>query len=94
MLLNNFEIMLDLSCSKDCAISEISKIQAVPANPAVNPATDRVPPTQATKAIFQINNAKLHDPVVTLSINDNIKFSENIKQDWKGQSLRPNTDLK
>ena len=36
--------------------------------------------TQTTGAIFQINNAKLYVPVVTLSINDNIKFLENIKQ--------------
>ena len=70
------------------------KTPEVSANPAVNPATDRVPLTQATKAIFQINNAKLHVPVVTLSINGNIKFSENIKQDWKVQSPRPNIDLK
>ena len=30
--------------------------------------------TQTTSATFQINNAKLYVPVVTLSINDNIKF--------------------
>ena len=29
---------------------------------------------------FQINKAKLYFPVVTFSINDNIKFLENIKQ--------------
>ena len=34
-------------------------------------------------ATFQINNAKLYVPVVTLYINDNIKFSENIKQGFK-----------
>ena len=31
----------------------------------------------------QINNAKLYVPVVTLSINDNVKFLENIKQGFK-----------
>ena len=31
-------------------------------------------------ATLQIHNAKLYLPVVTLSINDNIKFLENIKQ--------------
>ena len=36
--------------------------------------------TQITSATFQINNAKLYVPAVTLSINDNIKFLENIKQ--------------
>ena len=34
-------------------------------------------------ATFQINNAKLYVPVVTLSINDNIKFWENIKPGFK-----------
>ena len=33
-----------------------------------------------TGATFQTNNAKRYVPVVTLSINGNIKFSENIKQ--------------
>ena len=32
---------------------------------------------------FQINNAKLYVPVVTLYINDNINFLENIKQGFK-----------
>ena len=35
---------------------------------------------QTTEVIFQINNAKLYIPVITLSINDKIKFLENIKQ--------------
>ena len=30
-----------------------------------------------------MNNAKLYIQVVTLSINDNIKFLENIKQEFK-----------
>ena len=38
---------------------------------------------QTTGATFQINNAKLYVPVVSLSINDNIKFLENIKQGFK-----------
>ena len=42
-----------------------------------------VAPIQTTRATFQINNAKLYFPVVTLSINDNIKFLENIKQGFK-----------
>ena len=33
-----------------------------------------------TGATFQINNAKVYIPVVTLSINDNINFLENMKQ--------------
>ena len=39
---------------------------------------------QITGATIQINNAKLYVPVVTLPITDNIKFSENIKQIFKG----------
>ena len=34
-------------------------------------------------ATFQINSTKLYAPVVTLSINNNIKFSENLKQGFK-----------
>ena len=40
------EIELDLSCSKNYAISEISKTRKVAANPASNPPTDHVPPAQ------------------------------------------------
>ena len=39
--------------------------------------------SQTNSATFQINNAKLYFPVVTLSINDNIKFLEKIKQGFK-----------
>ena len=38
---------------------------------------------QTTGATFQINNAKLYVPAVTLSINDNIEFLENKKQGFK-----------
>ena len=38
---------------------------------------------QTTAATFQINNAKLYVPGVTLSINDHMKFFENIKQRFK-----------
>ena len=33
-----------------------------------------------TEATLQINNPKLYVPVVTLLINDNIRFLENVKQ--------------
>ena len=39
--------------------------------------------TSTSSATFQINNAKLYVPLVTLLINDNIKFLENIKQGFK-----------
>ena len=47
---------------------------------------DRVLPecnNNITGATFQINNAKLCVTIVTLSINDNIRFLENIKQGFK-----------
>ena len=50
---------------------------------------DANPPVQSRAAIqtnggtFQINNIKLYVPVVTLSINDNIRFLENLKQGLK-----------
>ena len=39
--------------------------------------------TASTRATFQINNATLNVPVVTLSINDNTKFPENMNQGFK-----------
>ena len=57
-------------------------------------------PVRATEAIqttgvaFQIKNVKIYALVVTFSINDNIKFLENIKQEIKKQFLGTNIDLK
>ena len=39
--------------------------------------------TATTSATFQINNVKLYVSAVTLSLNDNIRFLENIKQGFK-----------
>ena len=38
---------------------------------------------QTTCATLQINDTKLYIPVVTLLINGNIKFLENVKQGFK-----------
>ena len=65
--------------SRYCIISEIPRTPEVLANPLV----PVVETTQTTGAAFQMNNAKLYVPVVNLSINDNIKFLENIKQGFK-----------
>ena len=46
-------------------------------NPNANPVVYELV-TAITGAKFHINNAKLYVPVVTLSINDNIKFLEKI----------------
>ena len=72
----NCEIELDLTWSNYCVISEILRIPEVE---GANPADE----TLTTGATFQINNAKLYVPVVTLYINDNIKFLENIKQGFR-----------
>ena len=89
----NCEIKLDLSWSKEC-ISEISIIPRIPGNLDANPPVQKVPAIQTTAATFQINNAKFHVPVVTLSINDNIKSLENIKQGFKRTISWNNIDLK
>ena len=63
-----------MSWSKECIISEIS---IIPGNSDANPLVQEVITIQTTSATFQINNAKRHVPVDTLSINDKIKFLEN-----------------
>ena len=77
----NYEIELDLRWSKHCVISEVSRTFRE-VDPNANPVVYEVA-TATNKAIFQINNARLYVPVVTLSINDNIKFLENLKQGFK-----------
>ena len=75
----NYEIELDLPWSKK---SEIPLTPRVAGNPNANPP---VPTTAAiqTGATFQMNNAKLYVLDVTLSVNDNSKILENIKQRFK-----------
>ena len=79
----NCKIEINLSWPKDCVISEIIRTPEVPAGPAANPSTDLVRPTQTTEATFEINDCKPYAPVVTFSINDNIKFLENQKLRFK-----------
>ena len=75
----NCEIELTLSWSKEWIISKTSITSIIPANP---PAQEMAA-IQTTGVKFQINNAKLYVSVVTLSINDNTNFLENIKQGFK-----------
>ena len=63
---------LDLSWLENFVISEISRTPEVPTNPAGNPPTDLVFPTQTTRAVFQITIIKLYIPVVTLSLGNKI----------------------
>ena len=44
---------------------------------------DPMDATQTEGATFKINKTKLYVLVVTLPINDNIKFLENVKQGFK-----------
>ena len=79
LLLINCEIELDLSWSRKCVISEISRTAAIAANPP-NPAREK---TKTNSATFQIISPKLYIPVNTLSISDNIEFLENINPGFK-----------
>ena len=79
----NCDIEIGLPQSKEYVISEILITPAIAGNPRANPPGQATEARQTTGATFQINNAKLYVPVVTLSINDNIKFLEHIKQGFK-----------
>ena len=57
----------------------ISEIPRTPKGGRNNP----INTTLTTGAIFHINNAKSYVLVVTLFVNDHIKFLENIKQGFK-----------
>ena len=78
MIWVNCEVELHLRWTKECIISEISRTSRLASNSFVQELA-----TSATTATFQINNTKLYVPVITLSINDNIKFLGNIKQGFE-----------
>ena len=79
----NCEIELDLSWSKIFIMSEILNTLKIEANLVTDPILARAPAASATSAFFQINSTKLYVPVVTLPINNNIKFLENLAQSFK-----------
>ena len=77
----NCETELELKWTKNCVISEISRtFRAV--DPNANSVVHQLE-TTTTSETFQINDDKLYAAVVRLSINDNIKVLENIKQGFK-----------
>ena len=76
-------ISLDLPWLKQCITSEIPITPVDVVNPNSNPPVPAIAAKQTAGATFQINNAKPYVPVSTLSINDNIKFLENMKQGFK-----------
>ena len=72
LLLINCEIEIDLTCSTYSIISQVSKtFREVDPNADPNGYEEVI---ATTGAKLQIDNAKLYVPVVTLPINDNIKF--------------------
>ena len=74
----NCEIKLYLSWLRYCIIFEISETSRTFGNPPIQQMT-----TRTTSVTFRINNPKLYVPLVTLPINDNINFLENMKQGFK-----------
>ena len=78
MPLSICEIKPDLSWSENCIISEQSITTRLPANPDANPPVQEVATIQTTGATFQIIDAKLYVPVVTLFIYGNVKFKARI----------------
>ena len=77
----NCKIEFNLKWAKYCLIPKISRtLTAV--DPNVNQVVHELA-TATSSATFQINNAKLNVPVVSLSFNDNIKFLENIQEGFK-----------
>ena len=83
----NCKIELDLRWIRNYVISEISIIPRITGNPDTNPPVQEVAAIQTAGPTVQINNVKLYVPVVTLSVNDNIIFLENVKEDLKKQFL-------
>ena len=75
----NCEIQLYFPWSINCLIFEISRTPEVTISP---PHPGRVV-TEKTEATFKIKSSKLYIPVVTLSLNGDIKFLEHLKKGFK-----------
>ena len=69
----NCEIEHDLTWSKNCLIYDILITSKVGEDSWVDE-------TETAEVRFKIDSSKLYVQVVTLSLNANIKFLENIKQ--------------
>ena len=83
MPLINYEIELDLRWARKCLTSEITRTPEEAGSPGSNPPALSREAATTTNAMFQINNAKLYASVDNLSINDNIKFLEHLKQGFR-----------
>ena len=82
LLLINYEIELDLIWERNSIIKDVLRtFRAV--DPKADPLMYELTSQTITGGAFQISNANHCTPVVTLSINDNIKLLEIIKQKFK-----------
>ena len=77
------ETKIDLSWSRKFIISKTTITPGIAINTNSNPPDQPSPAIETTRAILKINNAKLFVKGVTLSMNNSIKFLENIKQELK-----------
>ena len=66
--------MLHLLRSIDCVISQILRRDSVAGDSNANLIVQDAKAAETDNATFQMNSFKLYVSVVTLSINDNIKF--------------------
>ena len=73
----NCEIELELRWERNSIITDVSRTFRT-VDPNADSVVYELTSQTITGPIFQINNANHCTPVVTLSINDNIKFLENI----------------
>ena len=80
MPLLNCEVSLTLTCSKDCALTDITTRDAVAAQGG-NPARQTI--NVLTGATCKIRDTKLYAPVVTLSAENDNKLFEQLKTRFK-----------
>lgn len=72
-----------MSWSKNCVTSEIKRTPEITAD-------DHVQSRSRIEIRFQSHNTKLNAPIVTSSIDNNIKIIENFKQEIKRTIARDN----
>ena len=86
LLVIKCEIQHDFSWSKNCIISDIFNTPEIVHN-AANLLSACAPPTPTTSALIKINSAKINGPVVTLFINETIKFLKEFKRKFSWNKL-------
>ena len=84
MPLINCEISLTLTWSENSVLTDI-KTQTAAVAQGDNPATARI--DAPTNARFKITDTKLDVPVITLSTKDDNNFLEQLKSEFKRNSI-------